>query len=87
MQRAFLYKDIKMGRRPKNYTPEEEIKKTESDTEYSSENDFKPDVENIPYLIFNNSGWCEELKFSYFRGPYKPKSIKEYEALKKFSAK
>lgn len=36
-------------------------------------------------LEFATSGWCEELKMSYRKGVYHPKSKKEYEALKKYA--
>jgi hypothetical protein len=41
----------------------------------------------IPTLTFKSSGWCEELKKSYFRGSYKPQSIAEYDALKPYAKK
>jgi len=36
-------------------------------------------------LKFKTSGWCEELKTSYKKGTYHPKSDKEYKALKKYA--
>ena len=36
-------------------------------------------------LEFATSGWCEELKMSYRKGVFHPKSEKEYEALKKYA--
>ena len=55
----------------------EEIERRESE---AKANDF-------PTLEFSGFGWCEELKKSYSRGLYKPKSKEEYEALKPFSKK
>ena len=42
-------------------------------------------VKKIPTLEFKSSGWCEELKISYRRGKRTPKTIKEYNALKKYA--
>ena len=36
-------------------------------------------------LIFEKSGWCEELKTSYRRGHYTCKNQKEYDVLKKYA--
>lgn len=41
----------------------------------------------LPTLVFSESGWCEALKRSYFRGNYRPKSRDEYLALRKFASK
>jgi hypothetical protein len=39
----------------------------------------------IKGLIFEQSGWCEDLKRGYRKGAYLPKSKKEYDALKPFA--
>lgn len=39
----------------------------------------------IPVLHFRSSGWCEALKRSYFKGKYRPKTRREYEALKPYA--
>ena len=39
----------------------------------------------FPVLIFKNSGWCEELKCSYFAGRYEARTKEQYEALKKYA--
>ncbi len=38
-------------------------------------------------LFFENSGWCEELRKSYFQGVHHPSNVKEYLALRKFAAR
>lgn len=45
-----------------------------------------PAPARFPLLHFRNSGWCEALQRSYFRGNYRPVSKEEYEALKPFAA-
>lgn len=47
----------------------------------------KAETERIPALVFLESGWCEQLKRSYFRGTYRPASREEYLALRKFARK
>lgn len=42
--------------------------------------------ERIPMLKFAESGWCEELKRSYFRGLYRPRTSEEYRALRKYAS-
>ncbi len=36
-------------------------------------------------LVFETSGWCEELSKSYDQGRYRPKTKEEYEALKGYA--
>jgi len=37
----------------------------------------------FPVLIFDHSGFCEELNCSYFQGRYQARTKEQYEALKK----
>ena len=37
-------------------------------------------------LYFKSSGWCDELKKSYEKGFYTPKSEKEFNALEKYAS-
>lgn len=39
----------------------------------------------IKTLVFANSGYCEELKCSYYQGYYRPKTVNEYKILRKFA--
>lgn len=39
----------------------------------------------VPALRFGGGGWCPELGRSYERGVYRPKSMAEYEALRKYA--
>ena len=66
-------------------------------SDQDGDNQTSPDSGNTPsetqtknttakkVLEFETSGWCEELKTSYKKGLYHPKSDKEYKALKKYS--
>ena len=66
-------------------------------SDQDGDNQTSPDSGNTPsgtqtknttakkVLEFETSGWCEELKNSYKKGLYHPKSDKEYKALKKYS--
>ena len=45
-----------------------------------------PADEKIRTLKFAESGWCNELGRSYFCGLYRPKTLAEYRALKKYAA-
>ena len=42
--------------------------------------------EQIYTLVFNQSGWCEELGKSYFIGIYRPLNAKEYNILKQYAS-
>lgn len=46
-----------------------------------------PKVQEIHTLEFDRSGWCEELKQSYFKGIHRPATVKEYLTLRKYAAK
>ncbi len=59
------------------------VKETKADVETET----KAETERIPALVFLESGWCEQLKRSYFRGTYRPASREEYLALRKFARK
>ena len=39
----------------------------------------------FPVLVFANSGWCEKLGSSYFKGRFEPRTKEQYEALKPFA--
>lgn len=41
----------------------------------------------IRRLYFDHSGWCQELKRSYFRGYHMPQDGTEYTALRKYAAR
>ena len=41
----------------------------------------------IHTLVFDRSGWCEELNTSYFSGVYRPATTKEYLVLRRFAAR
>jgi len=41
----------------------------------------------IHTLVFDHSGWCEELNGSYFQGLYRPSSLAEYSVLRKYAQK
>ena len=51
----------------------------------ASGNPLKNPLPKARVLEFETSGWCEELKMSYRKGVYHPKSEKEYKALKKYA--
>ena len=41
----------------------------------------------IRTLVFDRSGWCEELHASYFQGVYRPATVNEYLTLRRFAAR
>lgn len=45
------------------------------------------EVEEIKSLKFSTNGWCPELKKSYRVGTCTPKTMEDYEALKKYADK
>lgn len=67
-----------------------EEKKVQAETKNKSGEKKKADPDPVParfpLLHFRNSGWCEALQRSYFRGNYRPATKEEYEALKPFAA-
>ncbi len=66
----------------------EEIKKPIKKEE---KKEFKKEIKKekkiaIKPIKFENSGWCDELNKSYFKGVYLPKNEKEYNILSKYGA-
>lgn len=45
----------------------------------------KEEPKKFPVLRFPGSGWCNEIGFSYTKGLYRPKTAREYEALRKYA--
>lgn len=45
----------------------------------------KEEPKKFPVLRFPGSGWCNEIGYSYTKGLYRPKSAREYEALRKYA--
>jgi len=41
----------------------------------------------FPVLFFKKSGYCKELKCSYFQGRYEARTQEQYDALKPFACK
>lgn len=76
---------VEPGKTPKQQEdPEEEVPNTHllNDGEDVSDKN----VVSIKLLKFIDSGWCEALRKSYFRGLYRPATVQEYLALKPFAA-
>lgn len=63
---------------PASPAPESSGKAPESELHFA--------LEQLPALRFAESGWCEELQRSYFRGVFRPGNRREYEALRPFAA-
>lgn len=76
-----------MPRKPKQTTapPVVEVEKTPETPPVLETDAAPPAAEGIRPLFFDSSGWCPELKRSYFRGRYQPKTAAEFEALKKYA--
>lgn len=45
----------------------------------------KEKSKKFPVLRFPGSGWCNEIGFSYTKGLFRPKTAREYEALRKYA--
>jgi len=59
-------------------------KKKDSDVVVETIIDTTKNKKKIKEIIFEGSGWCEELQTSYRKGIYTPKTLKEYNILKKY---
>lgn len=57
----------------------------EQEAEQEIISDDEPPVE-IRTLFFTGGGWCNETQSSYAPGYYRPKTVSEYLALRKFAA-
>jgi len=77
---------VEPGETPKQQEdePEEEVPNTHIMND--GEDVADRNVVNIKLLKFIDSGWCEALRKSYFRGLYRPETVQEYLALKPFAA-
>ncbi len=75
-----------------NHTDDtDEADDTQDDSQDDDESDDagdapKPQLQ-IHTLEFDHSGWCEELKNSYFKGTYRPATVEEYSILRKYAAR